>query len=437
MYVLKGFANHALLANNTPGSNNAIGEISNGSLTYSKELGQYVNAVAPNVTLISFLSARDGTAIPIDADFATRSMTIIEWIYNLALTESGQMFADVFLTQVLAAFQGKASNFQCGAIVSDAAGHYIPEWVSWSDSLDTTDSSNFVRIWFADASFAAQYDEFSIVVVPPITPLDDFFKTGAAVEAEVNAVTISQLVANAQAAKNGFPETIMRTDAYNWNDPLQPTHLVPTQWTVLIYGLAGNNVDSIKDALVTYILANTSHTQAEWTQIFPDIFKRTEVTLVPNWGNYAIPNRLVEDGIYSPLANMTATLAQLTSYCSSYPTVHINAHAAAFGHPYKSMAVAAVGSDQNRNNLYELVQIFPDFIAVSSQSTDFARMSQDTQGWAELLEQMLIVAETMGPFTSIPAGMTRLTRNNQLFIVASYDNIHYLVAAKYNFPTPS
>lgn len=434
MYVLKGFANHALLANNTPGSNNAIGEISNQSLTYSRELGQYVNAVAPNVTLISFLSARDGTSIPIDADFATRTMTIIEWIYNLALTESGQMFADVFLNQILTAFQGKASNFQCGAIVSDAAGHFIPEWVSWSDTVDTTDTSNFVRIWFADASFSAQYDEFAIVVVPPITPLDDFFKTGSAVEAEVNAVTMSQLVANAQAAKNGFPETLMRTDEYDWHDPLQPTHLVPTQWTVLIYGVAGNNIDSIKDALVAYIMANTSHTQAEWTQIFPDIFKRTEVTLVPNWGNYAIPNRQVDAGIYSPFANLTAENAQLTAYASSYPTAHINAHGHVFGHPYKSLAIGAIGSDQNRDNLYELAQIFPDFIAVSSQSTDFARMSQNTQGWAELLEQLLIAAESMGPFTSLPAGMTRLTRNGLLYVVASYGNIHYLVAAKYNFP---
>jgi hypothetical protein len=437
MYVLKGFANHALLANNTPGSNNAIGEISNQSLTYSREIGQYVNAVAPNITLISFLSAANGVAQPIESGFETRTMTIIEWIYNLALTESGQMYADVFLNQILAAFQGQASNFQCGNIVSDAAGHYIPEWVSWSDSVDTIDPSNFVRIWFADASFSAQYDEFAIVVVPPITPLDDFFKTGTEVEAEVNAVTISQLFTNAQNAKGGFPETIFRSDMYNWNDPLQPTHLVPTQWTTLIYGIAGNNIDSIKDALIAYILANSSHSQADWTQIFPDIFKRTEFTLVPNWGNYAIPNRVVEAGIYSPIANLSAENAQLTSYASSYPTAHINAHATVFGHPYKSLAIGAIGSDQNRDNLYELTQVFPDFISVSSQSTDFARMSQDTQGWAELLEQMLIVAEAMGPFTSIPTTMTRLTRNNQLFIVASYDNIHYLVAAKYNFPASS
>jgi hypothetical protein len=226
----------------------------------------------------------------------------------------------------------------------------------------------------------------------------------------------------------------MRTDEYDWHDPLQTSHLVATQWTVLIYGVAGNNIDSIKDALVAYILANTSHTQAEWTQIFPDIFKRTEVTLVPNWGNYAIPNRVVDTGIYSPFANLTAENAQLTAYASSYPAAHINAHGHVFGHPYKSLAIGAIGSDQNRDNLYELVQIFPDFIAVSSQSTDFARMSQNTQGWAELLEQLLITAETMGPFTSLPAGMTRLTRNGMLYAVASYGNIHYLVAAKYNFP---
>jgi len=437
MYVLKGFANHALLANNTPGTNNAIGEISQLSLTYSQELGQYVNSVAPDITLISFLSALNGAAQAVDPTFATRTFTILEWIYNLALTESGQMFADVFLQAILTQFQGVAESFQCGAIVVDVNGHYIPEWVSWQDTGAGTPTPNFVRIWFDDASFQAQYDEYTIAVVPPITPLDDFFKTASAVATEVDAVTYPSLVAAVQAARGNFPETILEADTFNYIDPDNLQAPLPTNWTVLIYGIAGNNIDAVKLALQTYILANSTHTRAEWTVIFPDIFKTTEFTLIPMWNQFAIPDRIVETGIYSPVANLVEVTALINQYASTYAPGQITAHSTVFGHPYKSLAVACIGSDQNLNNQFEITDVFPDFIAVSSTSTDFARMSQTTQTWAELLMNLLIQAEMYVEYGILPAGMTSLVRNNLLYVVASYNNINYLVAALSNFTTPA
>lgn len=438
MYVLKGFANHALLANNTPGSTNVIGEISQQSLTYSREVGLYSSvSIAPNIALLSFLSSQDGTAVVVNPDLRDRTMTILEWIYNLVITESGQMFADQFLEAILVQFQGSADTFACGAIVTDGT-HYGPEWVSWQDLGVAPGVPNFIKVWFADASFQSQYDEFQILVDPPITPLDDFFKTGSAVETEVNAVTYVQQIASIQNVRAGVPESLIIAQTFNYNDPADPTHLVPTNWTELIYGLAGNNIDSIKDALAAYILANSTHTQAEWTVIFPDIFKRTEFTLVPDYGTYAIePQTGIQAGIYSPIANLAAANALLTSYATTYPTTHINAHAGNMGHPYKSLSIAMVGSPDNINNWYELSQVFPDLIAVSSTSTDFARMTQATQGFLLILSQLLITAESMGAFTTLPQGITRLTRNNQLYAVASYQNINYLVAAKSNFPTSS
>ena len=61
---------------------------------------------------------------------------------------------------------------------------------------------------------------------------------------------------------------------------------------------------------------------------------------------------------------------------------------------------------------------------------------------------MLAVAETMTPTSSLPreritlAGgemingekiFTRTTRNNKLFLVMKYKDVHYLIAAKHNF----
>lgn len=435
MYVLKGFANHALFANNTPGANSVIGEISNQSLTYSREVGQYTDPIAADVTLISFLSALDGTAQAIATDFKTRTLTVIEWIYQKALTNGGQMSAAQFLEDILTQFQASAVNFACGQIVV-ANDQAIPEWVSWKDIGGQSPTDNFVKIWFVDASFAVQYDEYTILVVPPITPLDDFFKTGSMVEAALKARTLPQAMTQAQAAKGGFPETILRAETYTYHDPQNTQRLVPSDWLLLIYGVAGNNIDAIKDALVDYILNNSTHTRDEWMVILPDIFRRTEFVIVPNFGKYSIPQNTVRAGIYSPIISLVNARALLGEYAPDYDSAHIDSHATVQGHVYKSLALPAIGSAENRDNLFQLDDVFPDYIMVASTSTDFNRMSQATQEWSALLSSMLEVAESMGPFTSLPDGMTRLTRNGKLFVVATYDNIHYLVAAKFNFPDP-
>jgi hypothetical protein len=60
-------------------------------------------------------------------------------------------------------------------------------------------------------------------------------------------------------------------------------------------------------------------------------------------------------------------------------------------------------------------------------------MSADTKTWLYLLADMLVVAETMTAYSSLPLGMTRVTRNGILYLVASFKSVNYLLAAKSNF----
>lgn len=436
MYTLKGFATHGLFANNTPGQVNAIGELSTDSRTYSTEIGSYTDAAnAPSVTLWSFLSATNGTVQVVDPSLATRVIAIANWFYNQTIQNAGQLFADQLLAGALAQFAATANTFASGVMVTDGT-HWVPEWVSWTD---VANPGSFIRIWFVDTSFQSQYDEFAFVFVPPITPLDDFFKPAAQVLAEVQAVTQTEVFTAIQTAKGQNPETLLINQSYNYNDPTNPANLIPTNWVSILYGLAGNTVDAQDNALEAYILANTSHTRDEWVAIFPDIFKRTEFTMIPQWQNIAIPARLNGGpGIYSPATNLTEALALLPQF-ASYPLAHINANGAVMGHPYKSLSILSIGSDQNRNNMFALTDVFPDLIMVSSTSTDFARMSQATQTFLLALASMLLVAETMTQYSSIPLGFTKLIRNGTLYLVYNYETIDFLVAAKSNtqFATPN
>lgn len=427
MYVLKGFGQHDQLANNTVGVINQIGELSPRARTYSREKGSYVSASAPNINLISFQSATDGVLQPVPPAFAAHTLNVLQFVYAKVLT-GAQLSADELLNDLIAQFQAVASDFQSGMIVKDGHNYTAPEWLSWKMKGQ---GENFIRIWLNDASFQAKYDEFSIVVVPPLDRLDDFFAMGNDVEANIKSRTYPQAVAKIQAARDVYPETIIRAETYNYVDPFDPAHLVPTNWTVLIYGAAGNNIDSIKDALIKYILANSTHTRDEWAKILPDLFKRTEFIIVPTFNRYAIPNRDIETGIYSPFVDFGEMTAMVKLIAVAYPGSHINAYITSSGFPYKSLSLASVGGPENRDGLFRLRDVFPDWIAVSSTSVDFRRMSLKTRQWAEILDQLVQAAETLTEFSDIPdPTMTRLKRDGIFYIVKSFDNIQYLVASK-------
>ncbi len=432
-YLLKGFLPHANFANNTPGEIAVIGELSTYAKTYTREPGLYTNAspATTGVALVSFLSVLDGQAVVVPNAIATSVLTIGKWIYDQAIAAGGEIFADELLNELLTQFQTSGEEFECGAIVTDGR-YWMPEWVSWKTKAADEER---IKVWFVDESFRLQYDNFDIVVIPPIDVLDDFFKTGAQVEALLKARDAAQAMQKIQDAKNGHPETVIRTLIYDYVDPLNAAHRVPSNWSVLIYGEAGNNVDSINDALIEHILANSSRPREDWVKILPDLFKRTEFILVPQWNVYAVDQLETRRGIYSPNANLQKAVALIKRVAVNYSGSHIDANASLFGFPYKSLIVGCVGGIENREDLFQLVDVFPDYINTSTSSDDFGHQSLETQRWVLLIDRLVQAAEVASEFSAIPREFTRVKRGDILYLVADYQNIHYLVACKATLPT--
>jgi hypothetical protein len=445
MYSLKGFISNDVFADNAPGAIATIGELSTQSSTYSLDKIYYTQETYPDLTFVSFLSQDpDRGAVGVPANLVTQVMQVAAWVFaqTQAVPNPGQIAASTILAGLLNQFQTSAQNFTCGDMVTDGT-YWVPEWLQWENTTDSTYGSiatgkdNLIKIWFVDASFKAEYDEYSIVVVPPMAHLDNFFTTSSNVQAELNAQTFVNTMTLIQAAKGDNPESILDALSFDYIDPALSTNTIPTNWTVLIYGQAGNNIDAIANAIITYVLANSTHTQAEWTEILPDLFKRTEFTLIPMWDQYAIPNRNQVSGIYSPVANPSRALAMMTQVATSYPAAHINSNCCVQTYPYKSVALITCGSPNNKDSKFQIEHVFPDMLSVPSQSLDFARMATDTQNFVLLLGQMLAAAEGLTQYGNVPAGMTKLTRNNVLYLVATYDGINYLMVAKTNFPIPN
>lgn len=429
MYSLKGFVSFAGFANNVPGQVAKIGELSSYSMTYAKDKGIYDDIANKDIVITSFFSKQDDVAISIPDTIRTHVFELVSWVYGQMVATNNTQDRTIFLTSLANTYAASIEEVECGPIVTDDT-NFIPEWISWR--VIGSDAS--IRLWFTDESFRAQYDEFEIVVVPALELLDNFFQQASQVEVFLNAMTTSKMVDRLQQAKGDYPETVVKVETYNYVAPGNPNYKVPSRWGVLIYGAAGNNIDSIKDALVKYILEHNGHDRSEWVEILPDLFKRTEFILTPLWNQYGIPNRNLEAGIYSPLIKYSTVINIAKQTATQYPAVHVENYISFMGHPYKSLAMTVVGGPENREGKFYLTDFYSDYIMVNTSSVDFNRMSPETQDLAKALADMIYQAESVNKYTVLPFGMTRLVRDGLLYVVKTIDNVQFLIVAKSNFP---
>lgn len=431
MYMLKGFIQINALVNNATGVNALFGEQSTWTLTYTREKGEYISAAAAGYVLTAAASYRDDTGkLPVTQPIADSVLAVAKWINDYGLSKSTFIVRADFHDDILAQFNSTMGTLNFGSFVSNGT-YSVPEWISWTDASIV--GANILKIWFSDTAFGQQYDGFEIVVIPPVDDLDDFFLSANVVQTKVNAKTLSEQIDAIQEAKQKHPETVIRTEVYNWVNVNYPGITFGTPWSLLIYGIAGDNVDSIKDAIIDYILENSTHTREEWTAILPDLFKRTEFLILPRWDKFAIPNLTVQEGIYSPIMNPTECIAFAKTKVTAFPAAWIDLHLTIHPSTYRSVALLSISNPTNTNDNFELTDVFSDFINVGTGSTDFNRMEDDTRTWSLLMETLVITAEGMTAFSDLPTGMRRLTRDGLVCVAKVLNNIQYIVAAKINY----
>jgi hypothetical protein len=429
-YVLKGFVSIKHLINNNKESVARIGEISTEGLTYSRDRTEYEHSTSPGYRLVG-MQTKDTTAgqLPVPESIVQEVLAISKWSLEFLKFKTMPVSKTTYSDALVVEFYQKIANLNFGKIV-DMGDDRMPEWISYN-SVDNTNAS--ITVWFCDDAFKLQYPEYSITVVPPIDNLDDFFLSPNAVKTRLEARKPTDVTNLVQIKKEGDPESFIRTETFDYVSPADANYKLPTNWTVLIYGYAGDNLDAIKAAIIEYIMANTTHTTAQWTAILPDLFKRTEFTLFPRWDKIAIPDLSVERGMYSPILNHKETISFLKIKQQEVPATYIDDHAESFEHRYRSVTIACVGNPENRLGSVNLRDVFRDYINVGTSTIDFNRMSLKTQKFSLLLERMLIVAESMEEYSNIPLDMRKVKRGNILYVSARYENVQYLVAAKINY----
>lgn len=433
MYQFKGFAGNKTLANNAADAVSSVGELSSYCSTFAKDIKYY--ATSDNVVSVHGFSSKSNntTNVEIPTLISELALEISKWVYlrqNTAIV--GESRAD-FRSSMINEFLTKCTSMECGEMVVANNGKLYPASVTWSCTAYTAES-NLNTLWFSDSSFKQQYDGYDILVVPPLVPIDSFFGPYGDVVSQLANRTYIDALTDIQVVRNNYPETILTAEEFYFVNAINPTVKIKTNWSFLIYGPKGNDSDLIKTALVDYIAAHSTRAAKVWKNIFPDIFKSTEFMLVPKWNNYAIEERSLTRGIYSPITGLKAELTYLKGVLADYPAAHVESYASLMAHPYKSMMISVVGNPDNRENKFELTDIFPDILAVSSTSLDFNRMSALTKGFLEKLSEMIILAESITEFSEIPSVYKTTKRSGVLYITVTYNNIRFLVSTKSTTP---
>lgn len=429
MYNLKGFFEYPALISNVPDKIAMFGEISDNSLTYAKDKTVHTDVSTPSVAFIAFHSVVDETPVEPAMTYVRPALQLGDYIYRQSIAGVINSNAATLRQLVLAEFTGVISTFSSGKMMYNGT-LWMPEWVEFT--VVNPNETNTVHIWLADESFAGQYDQYVIEVIQPLYPVDDFFKDPLVVKDLLAGYDVVAKLEEAQERRAQYPSTYLRAFEFNYVNPRDVNQKFPAKWIVLIYGVAGNNPDIIKEAIVKDILSQTTHNRAEWETILPDLFRTTEFIFTPFWNKYSVPNADFRAGIYSPVYDPNVQLKYIlrTARGSGYTDTYVRANYQTSVNIYKSIAFGVVGNPNNRDGIKKFTQKFPQYVVTEVGDADANRIDPDTLEWMAIFDKLLVAAEAMTAYTSVPSGVSRMTRDGMIYASAYYKNINYMVASK-------
>lgn len=429
-YNLSGFVQVDALADNTTDVVAAVGELSSIGQTYTRDKNSYMLPDFTGVRLVSFDSYNNDVKVPLDGTYGRAVLDVAQYLVDQAW--AGTLNSSTAeCTQLLNAnFSGTYTFADVGLMVTEQ-DIWLPEYVILS-VVGAEDNS--LRFWFSDTAFRVQYDRTELIALGQVDDVDFLMGLATDVIPELDSFVLADFNDKVQRARGDdaitYPPTTIVFRTYDWYALNDETQTHPTNWAVLIYGSAGNNEDRIRQALQNYILSHSTHTENEWKQVLPDLFIATEFMIYPLWDKLSVPNLTSEAWIYSPLATISE-LTTLVTTAFPYNSTHTAPNAQTLPSIYKSVSSLICGAPDNRDGIYKLSEKFSDYALIRSTSIDFGRLSPETQDWIGHLQEGLMEAESMTEYSIVRTGFSRVIRDGVPYVAFVYDNVTYLIVARY------
>lgn len=429
MYSLKGFYLYPSLIDNATDKVAKFGELSDDSLTYAKNKTYHGNAANPDVHFAAFHSVRDEIAVGVGAEYVEQVVKLGQFLFTQANSGSITGTPAQCVQLITAEFGSVMNTVSVGQILNDGVRN-MPEWVEFS--LTSSGETNRINVWLADASFSASYDEYTVEIIHPVIPYDDFFKDPLEVRELLRSYNLVEKLAEVQERRKQYPYTFQQAFQFNYTNPRDTTFTEPATWIAVIYGQAGNNPDLIKDAIIKDLLSATTREREDWEAILPDLFMTTEFIITPFWHQYSVPKRDLFAGVYSPTTDprKLLPLLRLTAQGTGYTATWVNSAYELSAHIYKSIAFGIVGNPKNRGGVTQFSKQFSDYMIVTNSAAEANSMDPITREWVAKFASALVTAESMDRYSAVPTGMARMIRNNVIYTSFYHKNINYMIATK-------
>lgn len=424
-----GFGSISRFIDNGSDKISPFGELSVYSSTFVKDTGKYRSEDSPGYFLTTFKTQEKQTG-----EFQPLSTLQADLILNtvracVAYTSSHSLPYDLdnFKMAIIAEYPNDVADLNFGPLVYHA-GIALPQFIEYlSPALGME-----VKVWLSDSAFRDQFTDSVITVVPVIDNINDFFLRYEEATEKVKAVSITQMTDRMQQAKKDSPDTVIKILEFDFYNRHNNEIKQKVMWGFLIYGQEGDNIDILKDKLAEYLIENSDYEEADWENIFPEIFQRTEFLLVPRWDQLATKNLKDLSSLYSqviPLSDLTGFVEDFLGFYGGTAFVRNNTYAINFAWRYLGSTIT--NGLKNAPDKKDWKKMFPDYIPTGVGS-DMGRMAVATQDWLYFINEVLRQAETATPVTQLPSGMRRVMRGEKLFISSPHKNVNYLVACKWN-----
>lgn len=432
MSILKGFAEITRLIDNNPSKVAKVGELSADSKTFVKDYLTYTNVDHPGLLFLAMQSLNDSLVPATPSVTQTKAMLdVIAFTYARATANELGPDKDSFSHRFAITFLNEFKLL--------ASGPHILSESKWYPTSVTfcpigREGEDVWTVWFADQSFNHEFDVSVLHIIPPVDNLDLFFNTPFNVQTLLDTRTPVMTMDRIDTIRGTAPYTVLRMDPFDWIDPNSGINKIQTHWTVIIYGRAGDNLDSVKDAIVKHILANTNRTVEEWANIFPDIFRSTEFIITPNYHLQGVPDQNFERGMYSAVSNYkdSLKLVERLSKGVGYTPGHIDQTLTNIPTLYRSVAVNLIPGPENRVGYKNFRDLYGDYVNVPTSHIDYMKMRVKTRFFVQLLTDMLEHAEQMTPSTLVPTGYDRIERDGVWYLGKSTLDALYLVVTKFS-----
>lgn len=437
MNQLKAFMSIPALADNTPGAVGRFGELSTYASTFSREKRNWVRGTAPDVELItlSILDEMNQVATP-NTTYMTSLVELGQFIYNQYISGSIPTNANknAFINAIRQEFP-QFTEIVIGQLLSgNQPSRNMPDYISFK----CTDGKNqyLNKIWFSDSHLRTQYEDYTIIIIPPVQDIDDL-NTGIESVGNVLAqYTAAQTIQRVQNVVGQHPQSSLMTLTLTWHDPSNINNTRKTDWSMVVYGQAGVDADAIKNAIREYIGNNSANNN--WNTIYPELYSDNEFIVIPFWNNLAFPDNAMDTGIYSSTLTYGSILSTVEPRLpNSYKTLtslstYMHNNLAVMQSVYRSLMLAVMGNPNNAGGVTHISHKYKDYSAIATTSPDFARMTTMTQEFVLSLNKALEVARTSQPTDPIPNGYTRAVRNNRYYITFESHGHTFMVLTKYS-----